>query len=216
MIRIGRAGAAGSVTPAELSRLRSRFARRNFLRLAGFVEPDLLALIQQKLRRDEFRDSRDKDGIEIRQTPRDPAAGLFLGMLFSDRRLFAFLEAVTGDRSIGSLTGGIFRMVPGASHHVGWHKDLAPGGRRAAGMTVNLGPKPIQGGLLQFRAAPDRRRIGEVRYKRAGDAVLFRLREDLEHRSTDVEGSEPKTIYACWFQRKRAGVGRRVRREERG
>ncbi len=124
-------------------------------------------------------------------------------MLFNDRGLHEFIEAVTGEGPIGAMTGGVFRMLPGAPHRLDWHQDLKHSrGRRFAAMTVNLCPKPVRGGLLQLRLAPQGRRLGEIAYSRAGDAVLFRLREDIEHRSTDLAGTRPKTIYSAWFHRR--------------
>ena len=33
-----------------------------------------------------------------------------------------------------------------------------------------------------------------------GDAIIFRLRSDLEHLATDVEGTIEKTAFAGWFR----------------
>jgi hypothetical protein len=35
----------------------------------------------------------------------------------------------------------------------------------------------------------------------AGDAVLFRIAERLEHRVTSLRGDVPRTAYAGWFLR---------------
>jgi hypothetical protein len=204
MIGIGVAGATGSVSAAELSRLRSDFARQNFIRLPGFADARLIAQVQRKLRGGEYQDFYNAEGVDVRETPKDPAAGVFLWLILNDRRLFDFVEAVTGEAPIASLTGGVYRMRPRTKHHLGWHKDLDLSSRAAA-MTINLSTKPVRGGVLQFRTAPGRRRLGEVPYTRAGDAVLFRIGQDLQHRSTAVEGAQPKTIYVCWFQRARSG-----------
>lgn len=201
MLRIGREGVKGTATPAELSRLRGRFARRHFIRLPGFVEPELIAFVQEKLKDARFKEFRK--GSDVRQKPADPATGVFLWMLFSDRRLHEFVEVVTGEGPVGSVTGGVFRMIPGAPHRLDWHQDLKHAqGRRFAAMTVNLSPKPVRGGLLQLRLKPRRRPLGEVAYTRAGDAVLFRLRGDIEHRSTELGGTREKTIYSGWFHRR--------------
>lgn len=202
MIAIGRAGVSGSATRTELSRLRDAFGRRHFVRLPALVRPDLLRYVREKLNRTKFQTISNLGGRDVREVPRDPSAGVCLWMLFNDGRFFDFVRAVTDlDRGL-ALLGGVYRMRPGPAHRVDWHGDL-DGQRRLVAMTVNLSPRPVRGGAFQLRRTASRRLLGEVPYVRAGDALLFRLRADLEHRSTQVEGTSVKTIYACWFIRPR-------------
>jgi hypothetical protein len=198
MIRLGFAGAAGTVSEAELSELRSHYALRNVVRLPGFLDPELVARVQRRLRGCEFVSFHTTNGIDRRETPKNPATRGFLWLMFNDRRLFDFVEAVTGAGPIDATTGGIYRQRSIARHKLAWHRDL-DFGRRVASMTVNLSPRPFRGGVLQFRTTTGHRPLGEVTYGGAGDAVLFRVGEDIQHRSTRVEGAQPKTIYSCWF-----------------
>jgi hypothetical protein len=67
-------------------------------------------------------------------------------------------------------------------------------------MSVKLGSDPYQGGVLQIRD----QRHGEIVHEQPpvdpGDAVIFRLGEDLRHQVTAVEGTVPRTAFAGWFK----------------
>lgn len=116
----------------------------------------------------------------------------------NDPVLFDLVRAVTGCGPIGNFRGRLFRMAPGGAHHDGWHADLT-GGRMIA-MSLNLAREPFQGGRLHLRRCPSGELLDVVENPRFGDAVVFRLREDLEHRIGDMEGKTPRTTYAGWFR----------------
>jgi hypothetical protein len=67
-------------------------------------------------------------------------------------------------------------------------------------MTINLSNEIYSGGALQIRERESGRIISEVPNVSAGDAVIFRLSDKLQHRITRVEGSASKTAFAGWFK----------------
>ena len=67
-------------------------------------------------------------------------------------------------------------------------------------MSVNLSGQPYGGGVFQLRRTADERLLGEVHNLGLGDAILFRLSPQLQHRVTDVTGEHPKTAFAGWFR----------------
>lgn len=203
MIRLHRHGISGSLNAAERARLKKRFDTDHALSLRGFMAAPLLATIQEKLRKVEFRDRPSFGGKDVRQNPTDPATSVFFWMLLTDPRLFKWVEDLTGLGPITSLTGNVYRTIPGMPHRLDWHQDLEEGERIAA-MTFNLSPRPVRGGLLEMRMKADRKPVAKLAYARAGDAILFRVRPDIEHRSTKLEGDAPKLVYVCWFQRGRS------------
>ncbi len=79
MIRIGREGVKGTATPAELSRLRERFARRHFIRLPGFLEPELIALVQGKLKDARFKREVAETASTCARSRRTPRRESFSG-----------------------------------------------------------------------------------------------------------------------------------------
>ena len=88
-------------------------------------------------------------------------------------------------------------MSPDAGHYDAWHTDNADG--RLAVLSINLSPRGYQGGLLQMRERGSEQVITEIANTGIGDALLFRISENLLHRVTGVEGAEPKTAFAGWF-----------------
>jgi hypothetical protein len=71
---------------------------------------------------------------------------------------------------------------------------------RMVAMSLNLGTEPYDGGTLQIRNATTQALLAEVPNAGPGDAVLFRLSHELEHRVTEVRGSVAKTAWAGWFR----------------
>jgi hypothetical protein len=117
--------------------------------------------------------------------------------LVNDPALFATIERITGCRPIGCFTGRLYRMLPGRDDFDTWHSDAIQ--HRMVGMSVNLGP-PYEGGVFQLRDRVSKRMLGEAPNVGAGDAILFRIDEDLEHWITPLRGTAPKTAFAGWFR----------------
>jgi hypothetical protein len=88
-------------------------------------------------------------------------------------------------------------MKADAGHTDKWHDDTIEG--RLIAMSLNLSPRGFEGGLFQMREAKSNRMLLEIANTEPGDALLFRLSNNLQHRVTDVQPGEPKTAYAGWF-----------------
>ena len=67
-------------------------------------------------------------------------------------------------------------------------------------MSLNLGPLAYSGGILQLRKRGCEEVLGELPNVTQGNAILFRISPQLEHRITPMEGAEPKTAFAGWFR----------------
>jgi hypothetical protein len=128
----------------------------------------------------------------------DPRIAGGLTFLVNDPRLVALVEQITECGRIGSFDGRIYRFVPGSRHFDSWHDDL--GKNRLVAMSLNLGREPYAGGVLQIRNRHTGAVLAEVVNRQAGDAVLFRLREDLQHQVTPLEGNAPRTVFAGWYR----------------
>jgi hypothetical protein len=84
-------------------------------------------------------------------------------------------------------------------HRDSWHDDLD--GNRMAAITVNVSLHRFEGGELSMRRAQTHEPLWTFANVGPGDAVLFRLRQDLEHNIHDVTGEHPKLAIAGWFQK---------------
>jgi hypothetical protein len=178
-------------------RLRNQFASQHYVRLPRFLDPKLFDEITVGIERSRFV-ARSHDGIgeETSMEPNGILAQLLL--LLNDPRLFAAVREVTGCDSIGCFEGRVYRMGPGGEHYDSWHNDLAEG--RMVAMSVNLSRGPYAGGVLQMRRRGPKEVFAEVTNVGAGDAILFRLDSELQHRVTPVQGSTSKTAFAGWFK----------------
>jgi len=181
----------------NLASLRAAFLTQHWLRLPQFASPDILRLIQNGLSDDIFQ-LRIHEGI-ARELATGPDAGWsLLTVLFNDLALFETIREITGCQEIQCFTGRIYRMNPGTDHYDAWHDDL--GGHRLVAMSLNLAEEPHQGGVLQIRDRGTRQILAEVDNTTYGDAIIFDLSPELQHRVTSVVGAVPRTAFAGWFR----------------
>ena len=194
-IQIHRAGLTVSASNAEMADLSKQFQQQHAIVLEQFVEPGLLAQVQEAVDRAEFVPRRHGDlGLELCMTEESLAIHM-LQLLTNTPRVFALMERITGCPTIGYYEGRIYRLPPSPEFFDKWHNDLYPG--RQAGMSINLGAEPYRGGLFELREG------GKLRFRAAntvpGNALLFSIQKGLKHRVTAVEGATPKTAFAGWF-----------------
>jgi len=193
-----RGGAVAPCSDAALRAIAAEFDRCHCVRVPRLVDSDLLSELQERVERSAFVE-RVHEGIDANSElclVDDAVCGL-LQFLFNGRELFRFVQSISGCGRIGCFAGRVYRVVPGAGHHDAWHDDL--GEHRMIAMSVNLGGE-YQGGILQIRERDSRRICHEVANTGPGDAIVFRLDPQLQHRITDVEGTTAKTAYAGWFR----------------
>jgi len=185
-------------SPADLSRLREQFQMENYVRLPGLFAPELLQDISRRIDAARFFTEVNKaaEGVEFEMD--DPAALHMLLFLVNNPRLFVVIREISGCAPIGSFLGRVYRMMPGAGHYDTWHDDLVQ--HRMVAMSVNLSPQPYSGGVLQFRPYGGGPMLRELANTGLGDAILFHISRDLEHRVTEVVGTAPKTAFAGWYR----------------
>ena len=88
-------------------------------------------------------------------------------------------------------------MMPHRGDYASWHDDLAYD--RLVAISINVGTGAYLGGILQIRHRESGTIVSEVQNIQPGDAIVFRLSPDLEHRVTEVSGGVPRTAYSGWF-----------------
>jgi hypothetical protein len=196
MIRLSRCGPTLPSSVA-LGPLRVQFDRQHCIHLEGFLAPALLNFIHDRLEATEFT-KRVHDDIGVELCPQDDTALDLLHFLGNDERLFALVQQLTGCGHIGCFLGRIYRMEPGSGHYDSWHADTIE--HRLIGMSVNLGAQRYDGGLFQLRECRSPEILCAVANTGPGDAILFRIANELVHQVTAVEGTTPKTAFAGWFR----------------
>ena len=199
MIQVTRQGTESSSSAEALEKLRAQFERQHYFLLPGLLEPGLLALIQRQIDRGEFRErvhERIDSNKELCLTANAGVGALLF--LMNDETLFRIIQDVTRCDRIRSFEGRVYRVNPGAGHHDAWHNDI--GEDRLVGMSINLSREVYSGGVLQIRERESEEVVSEAVNTGAGDAVIFRLAREFQHRITEVEGSNSKSAFAGWFR----------------
>jgi hypothetical protein len=183
---------------ADLDRLKETFERQHWLRLPQLVSPDLLRIVHDRLDHHAFA-LYEHQGIG-KELVSSPGTALSLLMfLANDQRLFDLIGRITGhDNDIQCFTGRVYRMDPGSDHYDSWHDDLT--GHRLIAMSLNLATESHQGGRLQIRDRSSKRILQEVSNTTHGDAIIFQLARELQHRVTSVDGAAPRVAFAGWFR----------------
>jgi hypothetical protein len=187
----------GFVCDADVGALRNQFERAQFLRLPKLIDAGLTRIILGRIEAGKWDETLDPVGS--REVVCGDAAAVAAAKFAANTPGFLrVIREITGCDAIVRFNGRIYRMVPGGGHYDVWHDDWGNG--RLIGMSVNLGTRPYYGGVFQFRKIDTTEILGELPNTGLGDAILFGLSEGLEHRITPMEGTEPKTALAGWFE----------------
>jgi hypothetical protein len=125
------------------------------------------------------------------------SASALLHFLMQDPELLSLIREITDCSQIGRFEGRIYRMYPDTGQHANWHRDLADG--RLVAVSVNLSEEPFEGGGLEMRDWTTKAAHAKAPRLQLGDALVFRLADDLEHRVNEVTGRNPKTAFAGFF-----------------
>lgn len=193
---------------AEVAELRGAFERTHCVRIPGFLEPSTLAWVRSQVREECFVERRHPGFTQplIDVYHRDDRLSAMLFTLLNDQRLFDAVHAITNCDTIGSFLPLIYRIDPARSHQNDWHGDND--GNRLIALSANIGG-PFAGGALQIRDKATGQLTADVRNPGPGDALLFRIRPDLQHQVAPLEGTAPRLSLVGWFQRlPRARPGR--------
>lgn len=201
VIQIERHNVAIETNPHALARLRQQFAEQRRLRLRGFFSRELMATLLPRLRRAAF-----KERVAYRVSPpavdwklTDAALVGLLHFLLNEEAVVEFARTVSAASGATGFTGSVYRLVPGQQHRDSWHDDVD--GNRLVGLTVNLSEDVFEGGELEMRQHGGDKPLWCVANTGPGDALLFALGPDLQHRIRPIAGAVPKTALAGWFCR---------------
>jgi len=192
----------GQVDASHLDQLHDEYMARRCVVLRELLEPKILAYLQRHIDISHMVTKSEVDGNtefgKVLFLPeREP--GLFIfRLLFNNRKFFTLLESITNCTPIGNFFGRIHTSVQGTQHQIEWHGDNTD--TRLLGLTIDLGTNDYTGGVFQLRKRSSRQILSEVPRMSAGDAFVFEIAPDLQHRLTMVEGGGPRTVGVGWFR----------------
>jgi hypothetical protein len=116
----------------------------------------------------------------------------------NNRELFHAIEKITEIPAIGNFVGRLHSSVHGGGHHIAWHGDNAD--NRLLGLTIDLSSSAYEGGVFELRRKASQEIICAVPRQQPGDAFVFRISPDLQHRLTLIKSGGPRTVGVGWFR----------------
>ncbi len=197
LLQLTKSGPAFRGAPGYLAQAHAEFQQRHCLLLPQFLEPELLGMLQEHIRRGRFYD-RAHEGISVELCLTTNIASAVLQFLVNHAGLFRCIEQITGCPTIRCFGGRVYRLIPGPAHYGSWHSDAVPS--RLIGLSVNLSTEVFSGGEFELRCQGADEILCQVSNTGFGDALLFRIAPDLLHRVAGMHGTVPKTAYAGWFR----------------
>ena len=181
--------------PEDVERWKIEFREMHCVVLPNLLEPRLLDVLFERMERGQWRDSVN-EGVGHEVILNDAPAGGLLHFGVNAPIFLNTVQEITGCRPLTRFWGRVYRFIPNSGHHAVWHGDTENG---LIGMSLNLSRRGYEGGLFQLRERQTERMLAEIANTGWGDAMLFRISKQLQHRVTEVTGEEPKTAFAGWF-----------------
>ena len=186
--------------PEDIARLNAEFAATGCALLPGFLAPAILKYLLAWLEEAEFEERKETGHGEVFGTtlfvPETDPSWFLLQFIMNKPALYDLACHITGCPKIANFIGRLHRTTAAPHQHIDWHHDAVEA--RTLGICINLSTEEYTGGILQIRD-PDRRVRAEVGRAAPGDAFLFRIDADWQHRLTRVESGR-RTVGVGWFR----------------
>ena len=185
----------------KIEKYRDEYAGTHCIFLPGFIEKNTLQSLLNKLEKSTFQlklemDGEDKFGKVLALPPKDTTLFIF-NMLMNNTALFNTLQHITDCAPIKNFAGRIHRSEAGENHEIGWHGDNAD--KRLLAMTLSLGTDKYTGAKFEMRKKGSENIIREFGQLEVGDAFIFRIDPELQHRLAVLEGGR-RTVGVGWFR----------------
>ena len=189
---------SGVVSNAEgMDKLRAEFEQSNCVCLSGLLDPELSSSVIRFMQHGIWKTYVEPGFYSEDDLEPGPADDL-LQFVVNWPRFIEVVQEITGCGPFTWFQGRVYRLLPNSGHHDWWHTDFTDG--RLVALSVILSPRGYQGGSFQMRKRLSERLIADIAGLGPGDAILFRISEELVHRVTEVRGQEPRTVFAGWFK----------------
>jgi hypothetical protein len=192
----------GLVIDGQLDVLRKRFVTYHCVVLEKLLEPALLEEVQRRIEQAPWR-STTYDYVGTELTLDDPATIHILLFLLNRPEFLDAIRIITSCAEINYFHGRVYRLSAGPQSQLSWHTDIDPepqGEQRHVGLSINLSSDVFAGGTFELRDVLTRRPLAQISNTGFGDALLFRVSNDLEHRVTEVVDKVAKIACAGWFR----------------
>lgn len=186
-----------AVDRTQIGKLSAEFRDACWVRLPQLLEPSILNFLHLRLDNSQWETMSHGDiGVEYVTT--DLPATSLLHFAMNRPNFRALIEEITGCNRLRWFKGRIYRMVADAGHYDNWHDDVV--NSNEIGMSLNLSGNSFRGGMFMLRRRDSGKALARIANTGPGDALLFRISPELQHRISPLEGAEPKTAFAGWFR----------------
>lgn len=181
----------------QIERLSMEFRDACWVQLPQLLEPSILDFVHSRLENSRWETMSHGDiGVEYVTSDLPTTSLLHFAMNRSNFR--TVIEEITGCKGLRWFKGRIYRMVADAGHYDNWHDDVV--NSNEIGMSLNLSRIPFRGGRFMLRRRDSGQVLARVANTGPGDALIFRISPDLQHRISPLEAGESKTAFAGWFR----------------
>lgn len=197
MLQIQRQGLVNNLSARQLSDYRGQWKKQRAILLPGLIEPELLRLLQGAISRGRFKAIKHGGVDATEQCLERDGTVLLMEMLASDPALTQVISEITDAGSIGCIPGRVYNISQ--SDHDDWHQDINSLYDYMMAMSINLSPRPYEGGSLCLRHVKTKKVFCDIQNIGPGDALLFDIDPELEHKISPVFGKNPKIAFAGWF-----------------
>lgn len=189
-----------TIDESRIENYRTEYAETHCVFLPGLLKKNALQNLLNKLDKINFMtkfemDEKNKFGKVLFVPVNDPILFTFQ-LLFNNKELFTALEKITGCGPIGNFVGRIHRSEEG-DHEIKWHDDTTD--TRLLAMTLGLGTERYTGAQFQMREKDTQKITRELGQIEAGDAIIFKIDPQLEHRLAPMESGR-RTVGVGWFR----------------
>ena len=131
----------------------------------------------------------------------DPVTVHILLFLLNRAEFLNAIRIMTGCEEISDFLGRVYRLAAGPQSQLSWHTDIDNTvEQRHVALSINLSTDVYGGGTFELRDRWTKTPLAQINNTGFGDALLFRVSNNLEHRVTEVVDKVAKTACAGWFR----------------
>jgi hypothetical protein len=190
----------GVALQGELDTLRERFSANHCVVLEKLIEPALLKNLQRRIEQAKWRNT-TYENVGTEFTLEDPVTVHILLFLLNRSEFLDAIRIITGCEEITDFLGRVYRLTAGPQSQLSWHTDIDNTvEQRHAALSINLSSDVYSGGTFELRDRLTKAPLAQINNTGFGDALLFRVSNNLEHRVTEVVDKVEKTAFAGWFR----------------
>jgi hypothetical protein len=179
----------------------AEYRKNHCIFLPGFIAKAPLKNLLDKLEQTKFEtkyemEEENKFGKVLFVPQKAPVIFTF-HLLLNNPKLFSVLQKITECEPIGNFVGRIHRSNEGERHEIDWHGDNSD--NRLLAITLSLGTERYIGAQFQMRKTGSSIIDYEFGQLEAGDALIFKISPDLQHRLAPLEKGR-RTVGVGWFR----------------